>query len=647
MRYQMRRSEVAAQKAQTADSQTKAMRRPDVFCLSWLNLFSLAVLLVLVSAFAALAQTTVSHGYSFLGELKYPADFTHLDYVNPDAPKGGEIIIAVQTGSFDSFNPYARKGVSAAMANISIERLMDGTADETGTSYCLICESLEYPEDLSWVIFTLRPEARFSDGTKVTAEDVVFTHELFMEQGLPSYRAGVSRIISSVEALDEARVKFTFVEDSVVRERVEQAGATPVMSKAWMEAREYRLDKSNIEPILGTGPYVLDSFVINQRIIYRRNPDYWGKDLPLMVGRSNFDVIRIEYFADSNAAFEGFKAGEYTFRVENNSKLWATGYDFPALTEGSVVKVTLPDGSMAPGQAFVFNMRREKFQDPRVREAIGLMFNFEWSNKTLFYGLYARINSFEENSELAAEGLPSPEELALLAPLADILPAGVIDQPAVMAPVSGERQFDRKNARRASDLLDAAGWLVGDDGIRRNAAGETLTVEFLSRAPSYDRIFNPYVENLKRIGVEAVLNRVDNAQYVDRRYGFDYDVITDSLAFGYEPGGGLDQMFGSRDMEESVFNSAGVADPAVDALIKAVRAAQTKPEMITAVKALDRTLRAIRFWVPQWYKNVHTVAYFDMFEHPETLPPYDLGYLDFWWFNADKYAALQASGALN
>ena len=616
--------------------------------LSRLALFVLtAALALLITAWAARAGTTVSHGYSFLGDLKYPADFAHLDYVNPDAPKGGEIAIANQTGSFDSFNPYARKGVSATLASIGIERLMTGTADEIGSSYCLLCETLEYPDDLSWVIFTLRPEARFADGTPVTAEDVVFTHELFMEQGLPSYRASVKRVIAGAEALDARRVKFTFVEDSPLRERIDLAGATPVMSRAWMTARDYRLDETNIEPIMGSGPYQLDSFKINERIVYRRNPDYWGEDLPINIGRNNFDTIRIEYFADANAAFEGFKAGAYTFRDENSSKQWATGYDFPALRKGWVVKATLPDGTMAPGQAFVMNMRREKFQDIRVREAIGLMFNFEWSNKTLFYGLYARINSFQENSYLAAEGLPTPGELALLEPLADILPAGVLTEPAVMAPTSRARQFDRRNAAAASALLDEAGWKVGADGIRRNAAGETLRIEFLNRSPAFDRIINPYVENLRRIGVDAVLNRVDNAQYVDRRYAFDYDIITDNLSFGYEPGGNLEQMFGSREMEKSVFNSAGVADPAVDALIAEVRAAQTKPALVTAVKALDRTLRAMRFWVPQWYKDVHTVAYFDMFEHPETLPPYDLGYLDFWWFDADGYESLKAAGALN
>ncbi len=628
----------------------KAKAHKHVPGLQWALFFlPLAALLLLITAYAARAEgeTTSAHGISTFGDLKYPADFPHLDYVNPNAPKGGEIIISNRSGTFDSFNPFARKGVPAQMASIGIERLMESTADEIGSNYCLLCETLEYPEGREWVIFTLRPEARFADGTKVTAADVVFTHELFMEQGLPSYRQAVLRIISHVEALDEARVKFSFIETAPMRDRISQAGATPVFSKAWMEANEYRLDESNQIPIMGTGAYMLESFETNKRIIYRRNPDYWGQNLPLNIGRNNFDSIRIEYFADGAAAFEGFKAGVYTFRNENSSKQWATGYNFPALEEGHVVKSELANGRQASGQAFVFNMRHEKFQDVRVREALGLMFNFEWSNETLFFGLYARINSFAENSYLAAEGLPSPEELALLEPLADLLPPGVLTDPVVMAATSGMRQLDRANLRRASDLLDEAGWKVGDDGIRRNAVGETLKVEFLERSPAFDRVINPFVENLIRLGVEAKLNRVDNAQFVERRRSFDYDIITDHMGVGDEPGSGLEQRFGARDMEVSVFNTAGVADPAVDALIEIVRNANTKEELVVAVRALDRTMRAMHFWVPQWFKDVHTVAYFNMLEYPDPLPPYALGHLDFWWFNADKYEALKAAGALN
>ncbi|RME17385.1 MAG: ABC transporter substrate-binding protein [Alphaproteobacteria bacterium] len=613
--------------------------------LPWLVL-PLAALVLLLSALAASAEETIrSHAYSFFGTPKYPADFSHLDYVNPDAPKGGEIALWTQ-GTFDSFNPYSRKGVAAWGASLPVERLMTSTDDEIGVSYCFICESLEYPADQSWVIFTLRPEARFSDGTPVTAEDVVFTHNLFMEQGLPSFREGVARIISKVEALDERHVKFTFQPDSSLRDRIDQAGATPVLSKAFMEANNYRLDESNDTPILGTGPYVLDSYVTNERVVYRRNPDYWAKDLPLKRGQYNFDTIRVEYFADSDAAFEGFKAGAYTFRIENSSKQWATGYDFDAVKNGTVVKAELPNGAQASGQAWVFNLRREKFQDIRVREAIQRMFNFEWSNETLFYGLYARITGFATNSYNEAKGKPSPEELAVLEPLADILPPGVLTDEAVMPPVSGKRQLDRKQLRIASRLLDEAGWTVGDDGIRRNAAGETLRVEFLEYSPAFDRVDQPFIENLKALGVDAVLNRVDTAQYVERARSFDFDLITDHLSIGYEAGSGLEQMFGSKEADISLFNTAGLAHPAVDALIEVAKNARSREEMIAAMRALDRTLRALRFTVPQWYKDVHTVAYYDMFEHPETIAPYNLGYLDYWWFNEEKYQALKASGAL-
>jgi microcin C transport system substrate-binding protein len=610
-----------------------------------LGLFA-GLALAMASATVQAQDTTISHGIKTFPEdpLKYPADFPHFDYVNPDAPKGGEISLSA-FGTFDSMNPYTEKGLAGVLSSISVEDLMIGTADEIGALYCLICETLEYPEDKSWVIFNLRPEARFSDGSPLTAEDVVFTHELFMREGLVSYAAVTQEYIASVEALGPHQVKYTFVPESPPRDRIQIAGSSPVMSKAWFESTGYGLDESRMVPNLGSGPYLLDSFDVNQRIVYRRNPDYWGADLPINRGRHNFDRIRIEYFGDPNAAFEGFKSGAFTFRNENSSRLWATGYDFPALNAGQVVKTELPDGNMATGQSFVFNLRREKFQDPRVREAIGLMFNFEWSNQTLFYGLYERIDSFWENSGLAATGLPSPEELAILQPFADKLPPGVLDAEPVMAPTSSDRQLDRANLRRASALLDEAGWIVGADGLRRNEAGETLEIEFLDDDPTFDRVINPYVENLRALGVDARLNRVDPAQFSNRTRAFDFDIINHQIPTGFEPSAGLKQYLGSQGAND-VFNMPGVSDPVVDALIEQVLAAETREELDVVVMALDRVLRAMRFWVPQWYKDVHTVAYYDYFERPENMPPYSLGQLDFWWANAEKYEALRAAGAL-
>jgi len=590
-------------------------------------------------------EIITAHGISTFGDLKYASDFKHLDYVNPDAPKGGEISVAA-LGGFDSMNPYTIKGRAAGLSSGFYESLLSGTADEIGASYCLLCESMDYPKDRSWVLFTLRPGITFSDGTPLTTDDVIFSYDLFLTKGLQDFRFILDQQVEKAEVLSPTQIKFTFKPGFPTRDLPATVGGLPVMSKADYEANGRDLEESALEPFLGSAPYVLDKLDVGQSVSYKLNPDYWGRDLPINVGRNNFERIRIEYYADSNAALEGFKAGNYTFRNENSSKNWATAYDFPAVTNGAVVKAELPNGNLAPGQSWVFNLRRPQFQDPRVREAIGLMFNFEWSNQTLFYGLYARINSFWENSDLAATGLPSPGELALLEPMKDILPPGVLDLEPVTAPVSKPEQLDRASLRRASALLDEAGWAVGADGMRRNAAGETLRAEFISDDPLFDRIINPFVENLKRLGVDALLTRVDDAQYTNRDRAHDFDIINASLAQSYIPGADMKQEFGSETADVSTFNKMGLKSPAVDKLIDLALAAQSKADLAVVTKALDRVLRAEKFWVPQWYKNKHTVAYFDMFEHPEVIPPFDLGYLDFWWFNAQKAEALVASGAL-
>ena len=601
------------------------------------------VIASLISA-AASAETIKSHGISTFGELKYSADFPHLDYVNPDAPKGGEISIW-GFGSFDSMHPYTTKGRAGQLSSMFFESLLENTADEADAVYGLVAESLEYPEDRSYVIFNMRPEARFSDGSPLTAEDVVFSYETLRDKGLPSFRAVIQKQIESAEILTPHRVKFTFKDGIPTRDLPLTVGGLPIFSKAWYERTGTDFENSTLTPGLGSGPYVLDSLDVGQQIIYRRNPDYWGRDLPINRGRHNFDRIRIEYFADYNSAFEGFKAGTYTFRTEASSKIWATGYDFPAIEKGWAVKDTPPDGTLASGQSFIFNLRRETFQDIRVREAIGLMFNFEWSNKTLFYGIYARINSFWENSHLKAAGLPEGDELALLRSIADTLPDGVLTDEALLAPTSSERQLDRRNLRRASALLDEAGWAVGDDGIRRNANGETLKVEILNDSQAFDRVINPYVENLRALGVDAIHTRIDNAQMTERERNFDFDMVTGNFRTQLTPGSELEQYFGSESAEFSIFNLAGYGSKAADRLIEAVKAAKTRPELDDSIRALDRVLRAEKFWVPQWFRNIHTVAYYDMYRYPDTLPPYALGTLDFWWFDKQAHDRLKAAGA--
>lgn len=589
----------------------------------------------------------VSHGYSNFGELRYAADFAHLDYVNPDAPKGGEISVSAQ-GTFDTFNNFTRDGAAAAGTTLLYERILTTTADDAYGSYCYLCTTMEYPESRDWVIFNLRDDVTFADGTPMTAEDVAFTHNLFMTQGLPEYVAVVEGFVSSVEVLGPHRVRFNFNPDAPRRDVIRVAGGTTVFSQTWFEQTGARLDESTDVPFMGSGAYQLDSYDTNRQIVYARNPDWWGAAHPLNVGQNNFDRIRYEYFADSQTAFEAFKAGEFSFRTENTSLLWATGYDFPAVEKGWVRVEELPSGNMGSAQAFIFNLREEKFQDPNVREAIRLMFNFEWSNETLFYGLYDRVESFWQNSDLQARGVPSAGEIALLQPLVDegLLDAAILTDEAVMPPQSDARRpTDRRNLRAASDLLDAAGWVAGDDGMRMKD-GETLQVEFLTASPAFDRIINPYVENLRRLGVDASLNRVDFAQYVELLDApSQFDMVTHTMTQGFEPGVGMRQWFGSETADDSSRNLMGLQDEAIDRLMSVVIEAETLDEMTTATHALDRVLRARGFWVPQWYKSVHTVAFYDMYGFPDPLPPFALGNLSFWWYDADKAAALEAEGA--
>ena len=603
-----------------------------------------AICLAVATSLPASADVITAHGISTFGELKYGADFQHLDYVNPDAPKGGEISLW-GFGSFDSMHPYSTKGRSGQYSSIFFESLLEGSSDEPDSVYGLVAESLEYPEDRSEVIFNMRPEARFSDGSPLTAADVVFSYEVLRDKGLPSFRAVIEKQIESAEALGPHRVKFTFKDGVPTRDLPQTVGGLPIFSKAYYETSGADFEESTLTPAIGSGPYVLESIDVGQQIIYKRNPDYWGKDLPINKGRHNFDTIRIEYFADYNSAFEGFKAGTYTFRSEASSKIWATAYDFPAIEKGWAVKDTPPDGTLASGQSFLFNLRRERFQDIRVRKAIGMMFNFEWSNKTLFYGIYARMQSFWENSYLKASGTPQAGELAFLTPLADILPQGVLDSPAVTPPISSERQLDRKKLRAASALLDEAGWPVGEDGMRRNAAGDTLKLEFLNDSQSFDRVINPFVENLRKLGVDAVHTRVDNAQATERERNFDFDIVTGNFRTSLTSGAGLKQYFGSETADISIFNLAGYKSEAADRLIENVIAAEDRETLNDATRALDRVLRAEVFWVPQWFRNTHNIAYYDMYRYPDTLPPYALGVLDFWWFDQDAYARLKAEGA--
>ncbi|WP_172294233.1 extracellular solute-binding protein [Pseudoruegeria sp. HB172150] len=606
----------------------------------------LALAALLFAMPAAAQETITAHGISPFGDLKYPADFEHFEYVNPDAPKGGRMSFrgTLASGTFDSLNYFILKGERAQGLLRIHDALLAEAFDEPSAYYGLIAESLEYPEDRSWVIFNMREEAMFSDGHPIRAEDVVWTLNALKTEGSPYWQITLEDVVE-VEELDPLRVKVSFREGAAYRDLPARVGELPVLPKHYYE--EVPFSESTLDPPVSSGWYRIADVDPGRRITYCRDEDYWGADLPVNVGKNNFDCFVYEYFADVTAAFEALKVGEYLLHEEYSSALWATGYDFPALDKGWVVRDEIPDGRSSGAQGFYMNLRREKFQDIRVREAIGLMFNFEWTNKTLFHGLYLRSDSFYENSDLQAEGLPEGAELSVLEKYRDQLPETVFTEPAVSPAVSSEEtKIDRAAIRKASALLDEAGWTVGDDGQRRNAEGDLLTIEILTDSASFERVILPYVENLRRVGIDAIMTRVDAAEEVQRQEDFNYDIMSARIVLPIRPSVELRTVFGSEGADApGTLNLAGVKDPVVDALIEEIIGAEDLETMKVTTRALDRVLRAKHIWVPNWYKGTQWLAYWDVFGMPEVKPPYDRGE-DYWWWDEEKYQALKAQGAL-
>jgi microcin C transport system substrate-binding protein len=594
-----------------------------------------AACLALVVAASPIKAAERAHGLSAFGDLALPDDFSHLPYADPDAPKGGTFSLVGWGGvtTFNSLNNYILKGDAAQGLELLFDTLMVRALDEPDAMYGLVAESAEVSEDGLSATFHLRPEARFADGSPLTAEDVVFSFETLKEKGHPLY-GQMLRDVESAEAIDPQTVRYRF-KGELVRDLPLTVAGLPILSKAYYADKKF--DETTMEPPLGSGPYGIDNFKQGRTIVYRRNPDYWAKDLPVNKGRWNFDRIRYEYFRDRTAGMEAFKAGTYDFREEFTSKVWATEYDFPAIRDGRVKKEVLPDETPSGTQGFFINTRRDKFSDPRVREALGLAFDFEWTNRNLFYGLYERTESFFENSPMEAEGLPSDAETALIESLDVKLPKEALGS-AVMPPDSDGSGRDRKLLMKASKLLTEAGWRV-KERKRVKDKGEQLKVEFLTFEPTFERIIAPYVNNLKLLGIDARIRRVDPAQYQRRLKDFDFDITTQRYVMRNTPGVELRSYFGSQaaDLSGSL-NLAGIKDAAVDALIEKVISAKNREDMITAARALDRVLRAGHYWVPHWYKGSHTVAYWDKFGRPETKPKYDRGILDTWWFDEGEAA---------
>ncbi len=587
----------------------------------------------------ALAGETLvwRHGLSLFGDLKYGPDFKHFDYVKPDAPKGGRVRLYA-LGSFDSLNPFTFKGEAAGAVGTIFDRLIKPALDEPASEYGLIAEAVAYPEDRSFVAYRLRKEARFHDGQPITPEDVIWSMEN-LKKAHPFYAFYYGNI-ERVEQTGEREVRFIFSMKGN-RELPQITGQMPVLPKHWWTAagkdgKPRDLSKPTLEVPLGSGAYRIKSFKPGERIVLERVKDYWGRDLPVNVGYDNFNEIEVIYFRDDTVALEAFKADEYDWRNENNSKNWATAYDFPAVKRGDVILEKFHLKNSQGMQAFVFNLRRKKFQDRRVREAFNLAFDFEWANRNLFYGQYTRTNSFFSNSELAARGLPGPEELKILEKVKDKVPPEVFSK-EYRNPVNAEPQQKRANLRRAYRLLQEAGWKPGADGILHNAAGEPFTVEFLLVSPAFERIVLPYVRTLKRLGIRASVRTIDSAQYERRVKNFDFDIIVASWGQSLSPGNEQRNYWGSAAADRpGSRNYAGIKDPAVDYLIERIIFAKSRKELIAATRALDRVLLWNFYVLPMWHITYERTARWNRFGKPAKIPDYSVGFPDIWWWDEEK-----------
>lgn len=613
-----------------------------------MNRLALAVACLLAAPAAWADAVVVSHGLSAFGDLKYPPDFAHFDYVNPDAPKGGSItttsVRANQT--FDTLNAYALRGDApmglSAPENLVYDTLMVSAADEADAVYGLVASHAEHIPGGDWIIFEMRPEAVFADGTPLTAEDVVFSFEALKSDGAaPRFRLALRDVLGA-EALGSHRVRFTFNPDSATRDLPMLVGGLPIFSRAWFEGRDFAAP--TMEQPVGSGPYEVARAEAGRSIVFRRRDDYWARDLPVNRGRWNFDTIAVEYFRDRSAAIPALQARVIDLHESFNSREWATAYDFTAVRDGRVIREALQDLSPSGTQGFWFNTRREKFADPRVRQAIGLAFDFEWSNRALFYDLYERTVSFFQNTDMMAEGPPSPEELDLLDPFRDQLPPEVFGE-AWVPPVSDGSGRNRAALREAARLLDAAGWGLNAQGMRVNASGAPLTVEFFDDSSAFERIVNPFIENLRALGIDATWRLVDAAQNQQRMREFDFDVTTARFSISATPGVGLLNFYHSSSARQTgSYNLSGVADPVVDHLVETMIAAPDRQTLHVAGRALDRVLRAMHIWSPHWYKASHTIAYWDKFARPEAKPRYSRAILDTWWVDPGREAALAARG---
>jgi microcin C transport system substrate-binding protein len=603
------------------------------------------------SGAAVAADEVETHGLSGFGDLKYPADFKHFDYVNPDAPKGGTFshiggvrLYNQNFLTFNSLNSFVLKGDGAMGMELTFATLMTDAEDEPDAMYGLAARAVRISANGLVYRFQMRPQARFHDGTRLTAHDAAFSINVLKKDGHPNIYIMLRDVVGAEAESDEI-LTVRFAENRARDLPLFVAGQVPIFSRAYYEHRKF--DESTLDIPLGSGPYRVGRFEPGRYIEYDRVPDWWGAALPVSIGRYNFGTARYEFYRDRDVGFEGFTAKNYLFREEFTSRTWATRYDFPAIRDGRVKQELIPDDTPSAAQGWSFNTRRPKFANPRFREALNYAFDFEWTNKTIMYGAYKRTHSLFQNSDMMAVGRPGPEELKLLEPWRGKVPDQVFGEPFV-PPVSDGSGQDRALLRKASQMLQEAGFPI-KNGKRVNAAGEPITFEFLVDDPQLQAHHNPFIKNLATLGIDATLRIVDPVQYRARVEDFDFDVTMERLSLSNTPGDALRTNFTSQAAAtKGSYNFSGISSPAVDALVDKVIEAKTRAEMVTACRALDRVVRAGFYWIPQWYNPAHRLAYWDVFDHPKTHPRYPRGlppiWATTWWYDRDKAAKLEKSG---
>ena len=603
----------------------------------------IVLLFVLCTSFNSYSKTNVSHAIAMHGEPKYNEDFLNVEYIDINSLKGGSIVRSA-IGTFDSFNPFTLKGTAAIGIGALYETLTTGSSDEAFTEYGLLAETIEWPDDRSWVSYDIRKEAKWHDGKKITADDVVWTFNTLMEKGHPFYSYYYGDVAEVIKE-NEQKVRFNF-KTNTNKELVLIIGQLPVLPKHYWEDRNF--EDTTLEIPIGSGPYKIKSFDSGRSITYELNNEYWGfkNKIPIKVGKDNFGTIRYDYYKDRGIEREAFKSGEIDFFSENSSKEWATSYNINSVRNGLIIKELIQHENPQGMQGFAFNIRKDKFKDRRVRKALSYAFDFEWSNKNLFFDAYIRTDSFFENSELASSGLPSKEELNYLNPYFDVLPKEIFSE-EFKNPVTDGSGYMRNQLQEASILLKDAGWDLINGQLKHSSTNEIFEFEILLRSPAFERIVLPFRDNLEKLGINVIVRTIDSAEYQKKIETFDFDMIVQTFSQSLSPGNEQRSFWGSDAADTNGSrNVIGIKNYAVDGLVESLINAKDREELITITRALDRVLLWNYYVIPQWHISSYRVLYWDFFDQPARKPKYSLGF-DTWWINQNKYNQIQSNRTSN